>query len=109
MILLQDDGLHQNGQKRMKCLKFADTERWDVALACMFDDLASDTEDEKRIKRVCRIQNTNYTTVATRPFLRNTRLLRGANLPGSIVIFATRITDQGIPHTRVRNGNINVH
>ena len=37
-------------KKRMKCIKLADNEGWDTALAFLSDDLASDDEEAKKLK-----------------------------------------------------------
>lgn len=41
-------------QSRIKLIRLADREGWAVANAYISDDLASDTEDEKRIQRAVR-------------------------------------------------------
>ena len=38
-------------KKRMKALRLADKEGWDVALAHLSDEMASNSEDEKRLKK----------------------------------------------------------
>ena len=37
-------------RKRMKCFRLADKEGWDVALAFLSDDMASDDDEAKRLK-----------------------------------------------------------
>lgn len=44
-------------KKRMKLIKLADRENWDVVNEYLTDDMASDSEDEKRINKAIRSAN----------------------------------------------------
>ena len=56
-------GLCQQGKKlttkRLKVLRIADMDGWDTALAYLSDELASGSEDEKRLRKARRIAQTN--------------------------------------------------
>ena len=51
---------------RMKALKIADKEGWDVALAYLSDELASDDEQEKRLKKARRDTDSKRATSGKR-------------------------------------------
>ena len=44
---------------RLKLIRIADRDGWDAANCYLTDDLASDTDDEKRISKAIRIANSN--------------------------------------------------
>ena len=46
-------------KNRLKALRIADNEGWDTALAYLSDDLASCSEEEKRMKKARRVVHTN--------------------------------------------------